>query len=253
MPKSRRIFTVAGAVGAAGLTLLAAACGSTSSTSASGASTSAPAASAPAASAPASAPASAAPTVAMLKTDQTSLGTVLTDAQGFTVYWFAKDTPTSSECSGACAAAWPPVLGMPQAASGVTLTGKLGEIMRSGGAMQATYEGHPLYLYAGDTQPGQVNGNAVDGFGALWYAIKIGSQTTTSTTGSGSSSGGSSSSSSNSSTGSSTGSSSTGSNSGGSSSNSGGSSSSSGGSGSGGSGGSGTGSGSGGSGSGGGW
>jgi predicted lipoprotein with Yx(FWY)xxD motif len=248
MPKSRRIFTVAGAVGAAGLTLLAAACGSTSSTSASGASTSAPAASAPAASAPASAPASAAPTVAMLKTDQTSLGTVLTDAQGFTVYWFAKDTPTSSECSGACAAAWPPVLGMPQAASGVTLTGKLGEIMRSGGAMQATYEGHPLYLYAGDTQPGQVNGNAVDGFGALWYAIKIGSPTTTSTTGSGSSSGGSSSSGT-----SSTGSSSTGSNSGGSSSNSGGSSSSSGGSGSGGSGGSGTGSGSGGSGSGGGW
>jgi predicted lipoprotein with Yx(FWY)xxD motif len=185
MPTSRRIFTVAGAVCAAGLTLLAAACGSSSSTSASGASTSAPPASAPVASAPAaSAPASAAPTVVMLKTDQTSLGTVLSDAQGFTVYWFAKDTSTSSACSGVCAAAWPPLLGMPQAASGVKLTGKLGEIMRSGGAMQATYEGHPLYLYAGDTQPGQVNGNAIDGFGALWYAIKIGSQTTTSTTGS---------------------------------------------------------------------
>jgi predicted lipoprotein with Yx(FWY)xxD motif len=181
---------VAGAFGAVGLTLLAAACGSSSSTSASGASTSAPRASAPAAPAPAtSAPVSAAPTVVMLKTDQTSLGTVLTDAQGFTIYWFGKDTATSSACSGACAAAWPPVLGMPQASSGVKLTGKLGEIMRSGGAMQATYEGHPLYLYAGDTQPGQVNGNAVDGFGALWYAIKIGSPTTTSTTDSGSSSG----------------------------------------------------------------
>ncbi len=179
MLTSRRIFTVAGAVGAVSLTLLAAACGSSSSTSASGLSTSVPATSAPAESAPASAAA-----VVMLKTDRTSLGTVLTDAQGFTVYWFAKDTATTSACSGACAAAWPPVLGLPQAASGVKLTGKLGEIRRSGGAMQATYEGHPLYLYAGDTQPGQVNGNAVDGFGALWYAIKIGSQTTASTTGS---------------------------------------------------------------------
>jgi predicted lipoprotein with Yx(FWY)xxD motif len=185
----RRILTVAGAVGVAGLTLLAAACGSSSSTSASGAPTSVPAKSAPAVSAPAvSAPASAAPAVVMLKTDQTSLGMVLTNAQGFTVYWFAKDTPGSSACSGACAAAWPPVLGMPQAGAGVKLTGKLGEIRRSGGAMQATYEGHPLYLYAGDSQPGQVNGNALDGFGALWYAIKIGSATTTSTSSSGGSS-----------------------------------------------------------------
>ena len=53
--------------------------------------------------------------------------------------------------------------------------------------MQATYDGHPLYLFAGDSKPGQVNGNAVDGFGALWYAIKIGTSTTASTTGSGNS------------------------------------------------------------------
>jgi predicted lipoprotein with Yx(FWY)xxD motif len=181
----RRILTLAGA---AGLTLLAA-CGSSSSTSASGASTSAPPASAPAAPASSAAarPTPSAASAAVLKTDQTSLGTVLTNAGGFTVYFFARDNATSSACSAACAAAWPPVIGIPHAASGVKLTGKLGEIRRSDGSMQATYDGHPLYLFAGDAKPGQVNGNAVDGFGALWYAIKIGSPVTTGTTTSGTS------------------------------------------------------------------
>jgi predicted lipoprotein with Yx(FWY)xxD motif len=166
------------AIGAGCLAVLAAACGS----SAPAASTAPPAAtSAP----PASAPASAAAATAVLKTAHTSLGTVLTNAAGFTVYWFAKDTATASACAGACAAAWPPVMGMPQAAPGVKLSGKLGEITRSNGALQATYEGHPLYLFAGDSAPGQVNGNGVDGFGALWYAIKIGASTTASTTNSG--------------------------------------------------------------------
>ena len=188
---TRKIFTVAGAIG---LSLAAAACGSSSSTSASSTSTSAPAAqaSAPAAQtfAPAAAASSAAPSAApaaMLKIDQTSLGSVLTNVQGFTVYWFAKDTATNSACSGACAAAWPPVIGIPQAASGFKLTGKLGEIKRADGSMQATYNGHPLYLFAGDSKPGQVNGNAIDGFGALWYAIRIGTSTTASTTNSGNS------------------------------------------------------------------
>jgi predicted lipoprotein with Yx(FWY)xxD motif len=175
---TRRIFTAAGA---AGLVMLAAACGSSSTS----ATSSAPgaAASAPAATAPAT-PSAA---TVVLKTDQTSLGMVLTNGGGFTVYWFAKDTPTSSACAGACAAAWPPVIGVPRAASGVKLTGKLGEIKRSDGTMQATYDGHPLYLFAGDSAPGQVNGNGVDGFGALWYAIKIGPSTTSSTVGTGSS------------------------------------------------------------------
>jgi len=173
MLTTRRIFT---AVGAAGLALLAAGCGS-SSTSAPAAATSAPAAST---SAPAAAASSAAPGAAttVLKVDTTTLGTVLTDAKGFTVYWFAKDTAISSACTGACAAAWPPVIGMPQAASGINLTGKLGEIKRPDGTMQATYDGHPLYLFAGDSAPGQANGNAVSGFGALWYAIKISASTT---------------------------------------------------------------------------
>ena len=175
MLMTRRIFTAAGA---AGLALLATACGS-SATSPSAAS--APSSTTSASSAPQGT------AVAVLSTDATSLGTVLTNAKGFTVYWFAKDTPTSSACTGACAAAWPPVIGMPQVAAGVFLTGKLGEIRRPNGTMQATYDGHPLYLFAGDSAPRQVSGNGVDGFGALWYAIEIGASTTTSTGSSGNS------------------------------------------------------------------
>jgi len=187
MLMTRRVW---GAVGAVGLIMLATACGS-SSTSASAPSTSAPAASAPAAAASSASPGAA--SLAVLKTEQTALGMVLTNARGFTVYWFAKDSPIASACAGACAAAWPPVLGMPRAASGVKLGGTLGEIKRSNGTMQATYDGHPLYLFAGDQAPGQANGNGVDGFGALWYAFKIGTSTTanTGTTGSGSTGSGS--------------------------------------------------------------
>jgi predicted lipoprotein with Yx(FWY)xxD motif len=177
MLMTRRVW---GAVGAVGLFMLAAACGSSAASSAP--STSAPAApvSAPAAVASSASP-GAAP-LAVLKTEQaSSLGMVLTNAQGFTVYWFAKDSPTASTCAGACAAAWPPVLGMPRAESGVKLAGTLGEIKRANGTMQATYNGHPLYLFAGDQAPGQANGNGVDGFGALWYAFKIGTSTTANT------------------------------------------------------------------------
>jgi predicted lipoprotein with Yx(FWY)xxD motif len=187
MLTTRGIFTLAGA---AGLVLLAAACGSSAAPGPTASASSKPvsAASTPSTFAPAAAASSAAPSAmtAVLKTDTTTLGTVLTNAKGFTVYWFAKDTPSSSACAGACAAAWPPVIGMPQAASGVTLGGKLGEIKRADGTMQATYDGHPLYLFAGDSAPGQANGNGVNGFGALWYAIKLGASTAASPGGTGS-------------------------------------------------------------------
>lgn len=118
----------------------------------------------------ASAPASASGTV-MLKTGTTSLGKTLTDSQGMTVYWFAADHGTMSACSGACAAVWPPVIGTPHAAAGVTLTGTLGTITRSDGTKQATYNGHPLYTFKSDTSPGQVTGDKVTNFGAEWFAV----------------------------------------------------------------------------------
>jgi predicted lipoprotein with Yx(FWY)xxD motif len=110
-------------------------------------------------------------TQATIKTESTNLGTLLADAQGLTVYTFAADTSTASHCTGACAAAWPPVTvnGTPTAASGIP--GTLGTITRAGGVKQVTWNGHPLYTFKVDTASGQVNGNGVTAFGAKWYAI----------------------------------------------------------------------------------
>ncbi|HSR87274.1 MAG TPA: hypothetical protein VLM11_24095 [Streptosporangiaceae bacterium] len=104
-------------------------------------------------------------------THSTSKGTVLTNAQGKTLYWFAIDTATKSNCNGSCAQFWPPVTGTAAAASGTTLMHGFGTITRSDGSMQATYNGHPLYTYVGDTAPGQINGNGKNLSGGLWYAM----------------------------------------------------------------------------------
>jgi predicted lipoprotein with Yx(FWY)xxD motif len=97
--------------------------------------------------------------------------TVVTNAKGFTLYSFAPDTTTSSKCNGSCAAAWPPVKGPATAGTGVT--GKLATITRSDGSTQATYNGHPLYTYVGDTGPGQNSGNGINAFGGLWHEITV--------------------------------------------------------------------------------
>jgi len=106
-----------------------------------------------------------------LKTAKVGGVNVLTDAGGLTLYWFAPDTSTSSECTGSCAAYWPPVSGAPTAGPGVT--GRLGTIKRPGGGLQATYDGHPLYTYIGDSGPGQANGNQLDLNGGFWYDIRV--------------------------------------------------------------------------------
>jgi len=107
----------------------------------------------------------------MIMTHSTSKGTVLTDAQGKTLYWFAIDTSTKSNCNGSCATYWPPVPGHAEVASGTTLMHGFGTIKRSDGSTQATYSGHPLYTYAGDTAPGQINGNGKNLSGGLWFAM----------------------------------------------------------------------------------
>jgi predicted lipoprotein with Yx(FWY)xxD motif len=101
---------------------------------------------------------------------KTHLGAVLADSKGLTLYWYSKDTSMTSACTGGCATAWPPLTGKPMAAMGVRLTGKLGTITRSGGIVQATYKGHPLYTYAGDASPGQVKGN---GLGGVWHVLRV--------------------------------------------------------------------------------
>jgi predicted lipoprotein with Yx(FWY)xxD motif len=101
---------------------------------------------------------------------KTAIGPVLADAKGFTLYWYAKDTTMTSACTGSCATAWPPLAGRPGAAMGVHLVGKFGTIKRPNGALQATYKGHPLYTYAGDSAPGQTKGNGLDG---TWHVIHV--------------------------------------------------------------------------------
>jgi predicted lipoprotein with Yx(FWY)xxD motif len=106
-----------------------------------------------------------------LKTVSTSKGTVLTTSSGRTLYWFAIDTAGKSKCYGTCATYWPPVIGKPSVASGVSLNGTWGTIKRTNGQLQATYDGHPLYTYKGDTGSGQVNGNDINTAGGLWWAM----------------------------------------------------------------------------------
>ena len=135
-------------------TLLIAACGSSTSSTGSGSTSSAPAASSSA-----------------LKTTKIGGVTVLTNAKGFTLYWFVPDTSTTSKCNGSCATYWPPVKGPTTAVAGVT--GKLGTIKRADGSVQATYNGHPLYTYVGDKAPGQDKGNGLNLSGGLWHDVTV--------------------------------------------------------------------------------
>jgi predicted lipoprotein with Yx(FWY)xxD motif len=148
----------------AGAAVMITACGSSGAPSSTGAASTTPPAQA------STAPATAASS-AVISTRSTSIGTVLTNAQGHTLYWFAIDTPAKSNCNGTCASYWPPVLGKASAAAGVSLPKGFGTITRSDGQVQATYDGHPLYTYAADTSPGMTGGNGAKLSGGLWWAM----------------------------------------------------------------------------------
>ena len=127
-------------------------------------------------SAPASGPGAAGSSALTLR--HTALGTILTTGKGFTVYAFEADKGTMSDCTEACAVAWPPVT-----ASGdrITVTGGatmslVAETIRPGGVHQLTYAGHPLYTFTGDTSPGNTNGQGSEAFGARWDALTAAGQ-----------------------------------------------------------------------------
>jgi predicted lipoprotein with Yx(FWY)xxD motif len=96
------------------------------------------------------------------------LGKVLVNEDGLTLYLFTNDTGTKSTCTGDCAATWPALTtdGKPVAGSGAD-DSKLGTT-GSGGDQQVTYDGHPLYLFSGDSKAGEANGQ---GIGGIWFAV----------------------------------------------------------------------------------
>ena len=102
----------------------------------------------------------------------THLGKILVDSKGRTLYLFTKDSTKKSACSGMCATFWPPLQtgGKPAVGRGARAS-LVGTIKRSDGTSQVTYHGHPLYRFAKDTKPGQINGEGVTAFGGSWFAV----------------------------------------------------------------------------------
>ncbi|WP_241995503.1 hypothetical protein [Kribbella sp. VKM Ac-2568] len=103
---------------------------------------------------------------------KSNLGSILVDGSGRTLYLFEKDKGSTSSCYGTCATAWPPytTTGSPQAGGGVQGP-LLGTTKRTDGTTEVTYHGHPLYYFAGDSKPGDTNGQKVNEFGAEWFVL----------------------------------------------------------------------------------
>jgi predicted lipoprotein with Yx(FWY)xxD motif len=141
---------------AAGMVLLAAACGGSS----------------PSTSAASPSPSPAATGEKIAVATNAKLGSFLVDESGMTVYLFVADTGTASTCYSTCAIIWPPVLttGAPQAGTGVQAS-LLGTTTRTDGKVEVTYGGHPLYYFMQDKAAGDVKGQGINGFGALWWVL----------------------------------------------------------------------------------
>jgi len=100
------------------------------------------------------------------------LGKILVNSQGRTLYLFQKDSGTTSECTGACAANWPPLrANSPPRIGGGANASLVATTMRSDGSRQITYNNHPLYTFVKDTKAGDTNGEGLTAFGGTWYAI----------------------------------------------------------------------------------
>ena len=114
------------------------------------------------------------PATMLLSNPNSTLGSILTDDRGMTLYIFKNDTPGVSNCSGGCAQNWPPVTVADEDAKPVLaqgLDGKIGAIDRPDGSYQVTFNDWPLYYYKMDAKFGDAIG---EGKGGVWEVIKIG-------------------------------------------------------------------------------
>jgi len=107
-----------------------------------------------------------------VSTASTSLGRIVVNSGGRTLYMFSKDKNDKSACAGTCATFWPPLIaaGKPRASAGARAS-LLGTTKRTDGRMQVTYNRHPLYTFVKDTKKGQTNGEGVNAFGGKWDAV----------------------------------------------------------------------------------
>jgi len=110
------------------------------------------------------------PDYTVMVTDRAATGSYLTDGLGRTLYFFAKDSNGTSGCTGACPAKWPPFAPASIIAPSLLKVPDFNTISRADGTPQAAYMGRPLYYFANDTNPGDMNGN---GFNNLWYVANI--------------------------------------------------------------------------------
>ena len=169
---SKRAKLVAGVGGALGAAVVVAACSSAASTGSSAAAPACRASSGRGGVVRGYGAGASSSGGTVITTAKSSAGTVLTSGSGKAVYLWAKDTGDMSNCNGACAGAWPPVTTTGTAtAAGGAKAGDIGTITRSDGARQVTYDGHPLYYFAGDSGPGTATGQGSDSFGAPWWLV----------------------------------------------------------------------------------
>lgn len=112
------------------------------------------------------------PSSASVTLNPAKLGGLLADGKGRTLYLFEADRTSMSTCYSACASLWPPLTtsGGVRGSSAI-LASQLGTTKRTDGTTEVTYHGHPLYYYAGDSNPGDITGQGLNQFGAKWYVV----------------------------------------------------------------------------------
>ena len=120
--------------------------------------------------------------VSSVSSISSNYGQILASSSGYTYYMFEPDTATTSACYGACATTWPPVTvasGASPLVTGGVNKSLIGTITRTDGSKQITYDGHPLYTFKGDSGPNLTNGQGIDHFGGYWYVIAVSGQPVT--------------------------------------------------------------------------
>ena len=106
----------------------------------------------------------------VLIVQHSNLGWVMAKADGYVVYTYAKDSKDGAPtCTGSCASVWAPVTGMPKAGPADNFPGSFGVVTGAGGTKVITYNGYPLYTYAGASTL-STKGNGIDG---AWHVIKL--------------------------------------------------------------------------------